>query len=208
MKIFICSDKGKGSLHMKSLHLKKEVLDAREEILGEAEKYEDWHDLPSDTGVYAIQIQESGELYIGATTKVPMVSKNTLVKFGIYDRISHHLTAWGSWSTSHISEVMSRVAEGELHATYYVLGYTIDPLLANRLETHYILALEPELNTQWKSNLTKTRRKLTDTEKRYLSVEEVDPMGDMAVMGSRWTINGAPEARRIKVEKLERLRGD
>lgn len=173
--------------------------DVRKDILTEAERYEDWHDLPSDMGIYAIEIVETGELYIGGTMKKPAISGGAMRRFGIYDRISHHLTAYPTWSTSRISKVMHRVYSGELHAIYYVIARTIDETYANKLETYYISLLSPELNTQKHSNLKKTGRDLSDAELGILEVEELEPTGLMALPQTRYIIKGKPTARRMKI---------
>ncbi len=77
----------------------------RKQVLAGAKKYDNWHNLPADTGVYGIWIKETGQLYIGATMKKPMISKGSVYKFGIYDRISHHLTNYPKYSKSKIAKV-------------------------------------------------------------------------------------------------------
>lgn len=173
--------------------------DVRKDMLNEAERYEDWHTLPSDMGIYAIEIVETGELYIGGTMKKPAISGGAMRRFGIYDRISHHLTAYPTWSTSRISKAMHKVYIGELHAVYYVIARTIDETYANELETYYISMLSPELNTQKHSNLKKTGRELSDAELGILEVEELEPAGLMALPQTRYIIKGKPNARRMKI---------
>ena len=174
--------------------------DVRTTILGEAKKFEDWHKLPADTGIYAIQIVETGELYVGATMKQPrIVGGNIIKKFGIYDRITHHLTGYPVWSHSKISETMYRVYKGELHAVYYVLGLTTSERYAKELETRYIQLLEPELNTQKNSNLSTTSTSFTDTEKDYIAIEEFEPVGIMALPQTRYVIKKHPKARQVKI---------
>lgn len=172
----------------------------RKQVLAGAKKYDDWHNLPADTGVYAIWIKETGQLYIGATMKKPMISKGHIYKFGIYDRISHHLTNYPKYSKSKIAKVMEKVKKGELTAIYYVLALVTDEQMAQNIENQYIQILKPELNEKKKSNIQVSKcRAFTAEEQKYISIEKIEPTENFCLDQSIYLINNNPNLKQLKI---------
>lgn len=172
----------------------------RKQVLAGAKKYDNWHNLPADTGVYGIWIKETGQLYIGATMKKPMISKGIVYKFGIYDRISHHLTNYPKYSKSKIAKVMEKVKKGELTATYYVLALTTDEQMAKNIENQYIQILKPELNEKKKSNIQTSKcRSFTTEEQKYISIEKIEPTENFCLDQSIYLINNNPNLKQLKI---------
>ena len=133
--------------------------DKRETILSPKGAYTDPHNLPTDTGVYAIQIVETGEIYVGATARTITRKSDRgygerIEKLGIHNRISEHICGRRTNPTSRIAKAMKKVQRGQLHAKYYVLGLTVDWQTAKEWETWYIEALGAELNGARVSNIT------------------------------------------------------
>lgn len=180
--------------------------DKKERILSTKAVYTDPHNLPTDTGVYAIQIIETGEIYVGATARTITCKSDRghgerIEKLGIHNRISEHICGRKTDPKSRIAKVMKKVQRGQLQAKYYVLGLTVDWKTAKDWETWYIEALGAELNGARVSNITNPKP-MDDRVLQHIEREDM-PQNSEGMPQSRYLLGKDEKRNQIILKNAE-----